>query len=77
MMLAAPGQPLRFELALDERCDVQTLPPGLGARERCAPGAVPCSGWAGLCGRRQGAAYVLVVRRPAGDPAGSGVRGAY
>ena len=33
---------------LDERCDVQTLPPGLGARERCAPGA-PCScpGWAG------------------------------
>ena len=47
--LAAPGAaPPALSWLLDERCYVQTLPPGLGARERCAPGA-PCScpGWAG------------------------------
>ena len=43
------GQPfLPASGLLDERCDVQTLRPGRGARVRCAPGA-PCScpGWAG------------------------------
>ena len=48
-LAAAGGSPsLPARWLCDERCDVQTLPPGLGARERCAPGA-PCScpGWAG------------------------------